>query len=184
VTLADLLAEAEAGASLPVRTARQVAELLELDVDVITAAVDDGSLVGWQLGRRTVFSPPDVLRFAVERRWPDPRLTQMAAEIIDLRARLQTAQESAAAARAVRYAKVLPAATKRAVVERDGRQCRYCGRRISRREPLHIDHVIARSLGGGDDLDNLVVACIGCNTRKGALRLEQCGMMLRPVPVS
>lgn len=30
------------------------------------------------------------------------------------------------------------------------------------------DHVIPRSLGGSDRLDNLVLACVACNSRKGA----------------
>lgn len=184
MTLALLLAETEAGESLPVRTAQEVADLLDLDIDAVTAAVEEGALVGWRLGRRTVFSPPEVLRFAFLRRWPDPRVTQLAFEVDDLRARLQQAESAAAAARAVRYVNVLPAATRRAVVQRDGRVCRYCGRRIGRREPLHLDHVIPRSRGGSDEVDNLVVACIGCNTRKGAFLLEQCLMTLRPVPIS
>jgi 5-methylcytosine-specific restriction endonuclease McrA len=44
--------------------------------------------------------------------------------------------------------------------------CAYCG------DPSeHIDHIVPRSRGGQDTLDNLVGACFGCNTSKGAKSL-------------
>lgn len=47
------------------------------------------------------------------------------------------------------------------LTKNDGR-CVYCG------DPADtIDHVIPRSKGGTDDLDNLVPACRDCNSRKG-----------------
>lgn len=64
------------------------------------------------------------------------------------------------------------------VFERDGRTCRYCGgmpipyeqhvgwNRIRTRSGLVADHVIPRSLGGTDDIENLVTACEPCNLRK------------------
>jgi len=48
-------------------------------------------------------------------------------------------------------------------------RCEYC--RTARRligMPLVIDHIVPRSLGGGDDLDNLCAACYRCNEYKGA----------------
>jgi hypothetical protein len=33
--------------------------------------------------------------------------------------------------------------------------------------PLTVDHIIPRSLGGSDDLDNLQPMCAGCNFKKG-----------------
>jgi hypothetical protein len=32
---------------------------------------------------------------------------------------------------------------------------------------LHIEHIIPKVHGGGDDLDNLALACIDCNLHKG-----------------
>ncbi len=77
------------------------------------------------------------------------------------------------------------------LAKRDGWECHYCHKPLisaSKRwaidrgmnpynypdEPVsaegaEIDHVIPRSKGGTDDIDNLVLACRGCNFLKGAL---------------
>jgi len=65
--------------------------------------------------------------------------------------------------------------------QQQGGRCAYCDcvmvlkRRGSRnstspapRNLATLDHKIARSLGGTDAVDNLVVACHGCNNRKSA----------------
>jgi 5-methylcytosine-specific restriction endonuclease McrA len=52
---------------------------------------------------------------------------------------------------------------KQRVFDRDGRICRY-----SDEEPLHIDHIIPRKVGGTHDLDNLQVLCKACNLRKSS----------------
>ena len=48
--------------------------------------------------------------------------------------------------------------------------CAYCGRIGSGLDPdgrkWHIDHVIPLALGGPDQPDNLVKACVTCNTSK------------------
>ena len=54
---------------------------------------------------------------------------------------------------------------KQRVFDRDGRICRYCG---SDEEPLHIDHIIPRKVGGTHDLENLQVLCKACNLRKSS----------------
>ena len=60
------------------------------------------------------------------------------------------------------------------VSRRDGLACRYCGAD----NDLTIDHLVPRSLGGGDEPENLAVACRSCNARKGARTPEQAGMVL------
>ena len=62
----------------------------------------------------------------------------------------------------------------RLVFERDNGACRYCG---STSDPT-IDHVVPRVRGGGDEGENLVVACRRCNSRKGARTPEEAGMVL------
>lgn len=65
-------------------------------------------------------------------------------------------------------------ATLNHVFARDGGACRYCG---SLDNPT-FDHVAPRCQGGGDEAENLVVACRSCNSRKGGRTPEQAGMAL------
>ena len=50
------------------------------------------------------------------------------------------------------------------VLQRDQYLCTYCGDTAT-----CVDHVIPRVAGGDDSLDNLVAACLRCNTRKGSM---------------
>ncbi len=73
------------------------------------------------------------------------------------------------------------------VRERDGDTCRYCGRQVKwsdRRGQLGgtYDHVIPVKSGGKSTLDNLVVACRACNSRKCDRTPEQARMSLNPPP--
>lgn len=52
--------------------------------------------------------------------------------------------------------------TKRIVHSRE-RACVWCGDVFG---PFHVDHIWPVSLGGTDDLDNLVLACRRCNLEK------------------
>lgn len=51
------------------------------------------------------------------------------------------------------------------VLHRDEFTCRYCGARPGS-ELLEVDHLVPRSRGGLDSVDNLVSACRTCNGRK------------------
>lgn len=59
------------------------------------------------------------------------------------------------------------------LLARDGPNCRYCGRECfitdeqNRMDELTVDHVVPRSKGGGNNLDNCVIACRECNAKKG-----------------
>lgn len=64
------------------------------------------------------------------------------------------------------------------VLARDGHRCRYC----RSRSHLSVDHLIARSRGGLDEMRNLVTACRSCNSRKGARTPDEAGMTLLPCP--
>jgi 5-methylcytosine-specific restriction endonuclease McrA len=50
------------------------------------------------------------------------------------------------------------------IFDRDGRVCVYCGSC----ENLSVDHILPKSLGGGDEEENLVTSCTLCNSMKGA----------------
>ncbi len=56
------------------------------------------------------------------------------------------------------------------LLEKWGRQCCYCGAKDT---PLNIEHIVPRSKGGTNRVSNLAIACIPCNTRKGAKRIEE-----------
>lgn len=51
---------------------------------------------------------------------------------------------------------------------RAGNRCEYCHLPHSAQlMPFHVEHVIAKQHGGGDDLDNLAWSCDRCNAYKG-----------------
>jgi hypothetical protein len=51
------------------------------------------------------------------------------------------------------------------VYERDGYKCRYCGKQLTR-FTCTLDHVTPVVAGGTNALDNLVTACLSCNSKK------------------
>lgn len=70
--------------------------------------------------------------------------------------------------------------TRTNVYLRDRHRCQYCGRKGSAAE-LNIDHLVPRSRGGVSTWENVVVACVPCNVRKGDNLPEEVGMRpLRP----
>jgi 5-methylcytosine-specific restriction endonuclease McrA len=58
-------------------------------------------------------------------------------------------------------------ATKQAVRERAEYLCEYChSLEALSANRFTIDHIVPRSLGGSDDIDNLALACRRCNERR------------------
>lgn len=51
------------------------------------------------------------------------------------------------------------------LLRRDGRRCWLCGGHMADSE-ISIDHIIPRSRGGSNQIDNLKLAHIDCNTRR------------------
>lgn len=81
-----------------------------------------------------------------------------------------------------RYAKVPYygiALTRHNVLRRDNFSCQYCGDARN----LTLDHLKPRSRGGETTWQNLVTACMRCNTRKGNRTPEEAGMKLSQKPV-
>lgn len=64
------------------------------------------------------------------------------------------------------------------IYKRDENTCQYCGCQ----ERLTIDHVIPKSRGGKDTWENMVCACISCNTRKNNRTPEEWGTALTKKP--
>ncbi len=72
---------------------------------------------------------------------------------------------------------------RKALRDRDQDQCRYCGVDVNwadrkSRGGATYDHVTP---GGGDTVENLVIACRGCNSKKGKRTPQEAGMTLLPV---
>ncbi len=74
-----------------------------------------------------------------------------------------------------------PALNNAALFARDAHLCLYCGQQFSRYQ-LTRDHVMPRSQGGMDAWENVVSACLSCNTRKGGRTPAQAVMPLLAVP--
>jgi 5-methylcytosine-specific restriction endonuclease McrA len=66
---------------------------------------------------------------------------------------------------------------RKAVFERDGHVCVYCGHR-----PDTVDHVVPRSRGGLHVWTNVVAACRRCNHRKADRLLSELGWALATPP--
>lgn len=95
---------------------------------------------------------------------------------------------------------------KRALIERDGHQCRFCGIPVIRKEIrkaigkqypdelkwrssnreqhaafqcmwLQYDHILPRSRGGLTDFYNLAITCAPCNFGRGKYTLEEVGLI-------
>jgi hypothetical protein len=96
----------------------------------------------------------------------------------------------------------IPHAIRRERAERDGWRCRYCGMRVLALDLIKAlngvlptdfplgrrdlnrhaaalvlrysqDHVVPVSLGGSNDLSNLVATCVVCNFQKGSCTIEE-----------
>jgi 5-methylcytosine-specific restriction endonuclease McrA len=68
------------------------------------------------------------------------------------------------------------------IYSRDKGKCQYCGNRVSKNE-FQYEHVIPRSQGGRTSWENIVVACLSCNQRKGGRTPAQASMRLLSTPV-
>lgn len=58
------------------------------------------------------------------------------------------------------------------ILKRDDFTCCYCNK-IKEERNLVIDHVVSRKRGGADTEDNLVAACVPCNSRKSDFSLDE-----------
>lgn len=67
------------------------------------------------------------------------------------------------------------------IYARDGGKCQYCGAKCSLSE-FEYEHVIPRAQGGKTIWENIVVACTGCNQKKGSKTPAQAGMRLLAMP--
>ena len=83
--------------------------------------------------------------------------------------------------RGVRGLKKVVRFSRENVYARDAGRCQYCQRKIARPEATY-DHVVPRSQGGHTRWENIVIACLPCNQKKGGRTPQQAGMKLRTTP--
>ena len=70
------------------------------------------------------------------------------------------------------YRKPIPAKVRKAVYEKYGGRCAYCGKPLEPRQ-MRVDHIAAKCFGGSDDLENLYPSCTDCNGIKSNGTIEQ-----------
>lgn len=75
----------------------------------------------------------------------------------------------------------IPPLNNRTLFRRDDSICLYCGNHFSRQQ-LSRDHVTPLSQGGADHWNNVVTACVRCNTHKAGRTPEQAQMQLLAIP--
>lgn len=66
---------------------------------------------------------------------------------------------------------------RRALFDRDGWRCRYCGEQVTELTAT-LDHVIPRVTGGSDDPENLATACHECNSIKSGMTEAEAAPLL------
>ncbi|MCA9248481.1 MAG: HNH endonuclease [Planctomycetales bacterium] len=66
---------------------------------------------------------------------------------------------------------------RRNIFARDQHRCQYCRKHLPAGE-LTFDHVVPRSRGGETSWENIVCACVACNSRKGGRTPAEAGMQL------
>lgn len=80
----------------------------------------------------------------------------------------------------------IPITVKNKVMQKDGGICVYCGYNADKPAPvgeyigakITIDHIYPVSLGGDNNISNLVSCCSVCNGYKGNKTLDDCGLEL------
>lgn len=75
----------------------------------------------------------------------------------------------------------VPPLNNQTLFQRDGHICLYCGQHFPKKL-LSRDHVRPLSLGGPDQWNNVVTACIRCNNHKAGRTPEDADMQLLAIP--
>lgn len=71
--------------------------------------------------------------------------------------------------------------TRRAVFDKYGGRCAYCGR-ILQYKDMTVDHIVPLHLGGADDISNYNPSCRSCNRYKSTYTVERFRQQLQCIP--
>lgn len=77
----------------------------------------------------------------------------------------------------------LTPAERRAVYDKMGGRCAYCGEQLNY-EDMQVDHVVALRSEGEDDLANMLPSCRSCNHYKRGNSLEGWRRILEAMPAT
>lgn len=69
--------------------------------------------------------------------------------------------------------------SKKTILNRDNHTCVYCG---GKNKGTTVDHVIPQSQGGLNSWNNLVAACMPCNSKKADKSLKEVGFKVPSIP--
>ena len=58
---------------------------------------------------------------------------------------------------------------------RDNYQCQVCGAVVTGKA-AHVDHIVAKSKGGSDEVSNLQALCLSCHSKKEGWRAANAAM--------
>ena len=143
-----------------------------MDTLVLDAGYRPINRVSWQDAFRMVFSGrAEVVETYADRVVRSPREVFPVPSIVRF---VQTV------ARALQRRSV--AFNRRNVYLRDRGRCQYCGDRVPS-NGFDFEHVVPKAQGGRTTWENIVVACLPCNQRKGSRTPADAGMRLRSKPV-
>ncbi|KAJ0714729.1 putative HNH nuclease [Helianthus annuus] len=78
----------------------------------------------------------------------------------------------------VKRRKIISTLSRKNILARDKFSCQYCSSTTN----LTIDHVLPISRGGEWEWENLVAACLSCNSKKGQKTPEEANMKLHKAP--
>ena len=121
-----------------------------------------------------VMSSEEWMRFSVEAPPPNAESVRTTHIVLRIPRVLRLGEYDRVPRREIRF-------SRRNVYLRDANTCQYCGRPF-RDEELNLDHVVPRDIGGKTNWENIVTACVRCNSRKANRLPEQAGMTLRHAP--
>ena len=82
-----------------------------------------------------------------------------------------------------RFPRIALRFNRRNLFARDQHRCQYCHRALHNHQ-LTMDHVVPRSRGGPTSWENVVCACVQCNTDKGDRTPSEASMNLARKPVA
>lgn len=97
-----------------------------------------------------------------------PSITMMVPSVIRLKKNIFVKRRSAKLSR-------------KNLLHRDDYTCQYCGKKFSQHN-LNMDHVQPKSKGGKTIWENVVLACLDDNSKKGDKTLREAGMRLLKQP--